>query len=79
MAPHAYRLADIGREGFDLVDRFCGGGTYNQGSKNQYNVPQKYAPVLSNENVIDCKKAAKKYEGVVITEFYKKKFVNQRF
>ncbi|KAI6693012.1 hypothetical protein NL676_020722 [Syzygium grande] len=64
MAPQANRLADIGREGFDLVDRFYGGGTSNQVPKKQYNAPQQYAPDHSNQTVIDSKKAAKKYKGV---------------
>ncbi|KAI6693013.1 hypothetical protein NL676_020723 [Syzygium grande] len=70
MAPHADRLANIGRDGFELLGRFYRGGTSGQASKKQYDVQQRYAPVPHNENVIDCKKAAEKYKGVVIMEYY---------
>ncbi|KAL3727711.1 hypothetical protein ACJRO7_032451 [Eucalyptus globulus] len=69
MAPHANRLADIGREGFALVNRFYGRGTSGQAPKRQYDVPKKYSPVPSDEREIDCKKAAKKYNGMVVTKY----------
>ncbi|KAI6693015.1 hypothetical protein NL676_020725 [Syzygium grande] len=74
MAPHANRLADIGKEGFALVDRFYGGGTSGRAPKKQNNVPQQYAPVPRDEKEIDCKKAAQKYKGMFVMEYYKKKF-----
>ncbi|KAF8017482.1 hypothetical protein BT93_H2607 [Corymbia citriodora subsp. variegata] len=70
MAPHANRLANIGWEAFDLVDRFYGGGTSCRGPKKQYNVPQQYAPTPSDKKEIDSKRAAEKYKGVVITKYY---------
>ncbi|KAL3727716.1 hypothetical protein ACJRO7_032456 [Eucalyptus globulus] len=70
MAHYANRLADIGREGFPLVNRFYGRGTSGQAPKKQYNVPKQYASVPSDEKVIDSKKAAKKYNGMVVTKYY---------
>ncbi|KAI6693016.1 hypothetical protein NL676_020726 [Syzygium grande] len=78
MAPHADRLADIGREGFTLLDKLYDGGTSGQAPKKQYNVPQQYGPAPSDKNVIDCKKAAQKYKGVLIMEYNKKKFAGWR-
>ncbi|KAL3727717.1 hypothetical protein ACJRO7_032457 [Eucalyptus globulus] len=63
MARHADRLADIGREGFDLLDRFYGGGASNRGPKKQYNAPQQYAPVPSNEKYNAPLQYATKYNA----------------
>jgi len=79
MAPHPNRLANIGREGFALVDRFYDGVTADRSPKKQYNVVHKQAPVPSDEKVIDCKKAAKKYEGMLVVDYCKKKFGGWRF
>ncbi|KAL3727710.1 hypothetical protein ACJRO7_032450 [Eucalyptus globulus] len=78
MAPHANRLADIGREGFAIVDRFYGEGTSGPVPKKQYKVPKQYASVPSDKNAIDSKKAAEKYKGTVVTKYYKK-FIGWRF
>ncbi|KAL3727714.1 hypothetical protein ACJRO7_032454 [Eucalyptus globulus] len=78
MAPNADRLADIGREGFALVDGFYSGGTSGPAPKKPYNVPQQHASIPGNKNVINSKKAAEKYR-VVIVEYYKKKFAGWRF
>ncbi|KAL3727712.1 hypothetical protein ACJRO7_032452 [Eucalyptus globulus] len=79
MANHADSLADIGRGGFALLDRFYGGGASVRAPKKPYNVPQQHAPIPSNKNVIDSKKAAEKYKGVVIVEYYKKKSAGWHF
>lgn len=65
MAPRASRLADIGREGFVIVDRFHGGEKSGREPKRQYNIMQQHAPVPSDENGIDSKKAAEKYKGTL--------------
>lgn len=75
MASHPNHLADIGREGFALVDRFFGGGKPVRAPKKQYRVLKNYASVTSNENIIDSKMAAEKYKGTVVSA----KEVGQRF
>ncbi|KAL3727709.1 hypothetical protein ACJRO7_032449 [Eucalyptus globulus] len=73
MAPQGDRLADIGREGFALIDIFYGGGKSGPAPKKPCNVPQQHAPIPSNKNIIDSEKAAERYKGVVVVESRKKK------
>ncbi|KAL3727713.1 hypothetical protein ACJRO7_032453 [Eucalyptus globulus] len=74
MASRPSRLANIGRESFPLVDIYYGEGTFGPAPKKQYNVPTQYAPIPSDENVIDSKKAAQKYRGMLVVDYCKKKF-----
>ncbi|KAF8017481.1 hypothetical protein BT93_H2606 [Corymbia citriodora subsp. variegata] len=73
MASQGDRLADIGREGFALVDKFYGRKS-GRALKQPYNVPKKHAPTSSDNFVMHSKKAAEKDEVVVVVEYPKKKF-----